>query len=137
MLILRITGSGARGSGGFLLEASVSADYCLVSQKLFHPLQSPPTLDSLYPCTVLNFCKLLNNSKLRKPKRSIHTHSFILSTHCQFVGNSKLFCPATLDKTAQGKNELTFNPLFIICLYQNQLKFLLSFVPAFTLTREV
>ena len=24
--------------GGFLLEASVSADYCLVSQKLFRPL---------------------------------------------------------------------------------------------------
>ena len=83
--------------GGFLLEASVSADYCLVSQKLFRPLQSPPTLDSLYPCSVLNFCKLLNNSKFRNylglavfsvknhPSwKEVCTHSYILSIRRKF-----------------------------------------------------
>ena len=85
--------------GGFLLEASVSADYCLVSQKLFRPLQSPPTLDSLYPCSVLNFCKLLNNSKLRNhpdlavfsvknhpswKSKEVCTHSYILSIRRKF-----------------------------------------------------
>ena len=85
--------------GGFLLEASVSADYCLVSQKLFRPLQSPPTLDSLYPCSVLNFCELLNYSKLRNhpdlavfsvknhpswKSKEVCTHSYIVSIRRKF-----------------------------------------------------